>query len=427
MTGIILFGTMLIFIIFGIPVCFAILIACLSYLIPNKVTLTIVAQQLVTGMNSFVLLAVPLFALTGYLMEKTTLSVRLVEFVECLCGRVRGSMGAVTIVTCAIFAALTGSGPATVAAIGAIMMPGLVRAGYSKSLSAGMIASGGALGPIIPPSANMVVYGATMGLSVSQMFIGGVIPGLFIAACLCIVNAVLARKYNFAKSDVHYPPAEVFRRTLRAIPTLVMPVIILGGIYGGIVTPTEAAVISVVYALIYGLITRELTFSSIAEAFYKTVITSATVAFIIGVATVFGWILTKTRLPAVMGASIISVINDPWIYVAVLMLILFIVGCLMETIASILILAPILVPVGIELGLNELHLGVLFCITLTVGFITPPFGINLFTAASTTGESYSSVLRGAVPFMIVMVLCVLICAFVPQMITFLPAMMLGAR
>ena len=425
MTGIILFGTLLVFMLLGVPVCFAILIACVAYLVPNGVALTIISQQLVTGMNSFVLLAVPLFTLTGYLMEQTSLSIRLVEFVEFLCGGVRGSMGAVTIVTCAIFAALTGSGPATVAAIGAIMMPALDRAGYPRSTSAGMVAAGGALGPIIPPSANMVVYGATMGLSVSKMFIGGVIPGLLIAVCLCLVNAAIARRYHFSKSDVHYSGREILRRTLRAVPTLVLPVIILGGIYGGIVTPTEAAVLSVVYAAIYGLVTRELQMKVIWTALNKTVLTSATVAFIIAVATVFGWILQKTRLPAIIGAAIMSVIPNKWVYLAILMLTLFVVGCLMDTIPSILILAPILVPVGIEFGLNELHLGVLFCITLTVGFVTPPFGINLFTAVSTTGESYSSVVKGVIPFMIIMCLCVLVCAFVSPLITFLPNYMLG--
>lgn len=350
MTGLIIFGSLLIGMFMGLPVCFALLAACLIYLIPSGIPLTIVPQTMIAGMNSFVLLAIPLFTMTGYLMEQTSLSRRLVDFVEALFCRSRGSMGVVTIVTCAIFAALTGSGPATVAAIGAIMMPALTRANYPKSTSAGMIAAGGALGPIIPPSANMVVYGAAMGLSVSKMFIGGVLPGIMMAVALCLVNVYLAAKYKFAKSDVRYPKKEVLRRTARAIPTLVLPVIILGGIYGGLVTPTEAAV---------------------------------------------------------------------------LMALLFLVGCLMDTIPSILILAPILVPVGVQFGLDELHLGVLFCITLTVGFITPPFGINLFTAVSTTGESYTSVVKGVIPFMIVMIICVLICAFVSPIITFLPGFMMG--
>lgn len=222
MTGLIIFGSLLIGMFMGLPVCFALLAACLIYLIPSGIPLTIVPQTMIAGMNSFVLLAIPLFTMTGYLMEQTSLSRRLVDFVEALFCRSRGSMGVVTIVTCAIFAALTGSGPATVAAIGAIMMPALTRANYPKSTSAGMIAAGGALGPIIPPSANMVVYGAAMGLSVSKMFIGGVLPGIMMAIALCLVNVYLAAKYKFAKSDVRYPKKEVLRRTARAIPTLVL-------------------------------------------------------------------------------------------------------------------------------------------------------------------------------------------------------------
>ena len=426
MTGVALFGGLLLFMLLSLPVCFSILTACLAYIIPAGVPLNIVAQRLIAGMNSFVLLAIPLFTLTGYIMEQTSLSVRLVEFVECLCGRVRGGLGTVTVVTCAIFAALTGSGPATVAAIGAIMLPGLLKSGYTKSTAAGMVAAGGALGPIIPPSINMVVYGATMGLSVSKMFIGGVMPGLMIALGLIGVNVFLSFRHDFAKEDTHYTASDILRRTFRALPTLVLPVIILGGIYGGIVTPTEAAVLSVVYATVYGFATRELSLKAAWAAFNKTVLTSSTVVFIIAAANLFGWILSKTRIPAVIGAAIMSIIPNQLVYITVLMVLLFVVGCLMDTIPSILILAPILVPVGVEFGMDELHLGVLFCITLTVGFVTPPFGINLFTAVSTTGEPYSSVVKGVIPFMIVMMVCVTVCAYVPQIITFLPNLMLGS-
>ena len=179
------------------------------------------------------------------------------------------------------------------------------------------------------------------------------------------------------------------------------------------------------YALIYGLVTKEIKVNVLWTVLSKTVLTSAVVTFIISVAKTFGWILSKTRLPAIIGAAIMEVIPNKWVYLAVLMVLLFVVGCLMDTIPSILILAPILVPVGVQLGCNELHLGVLFCITLTVGFITPPFGINLFTAVSTTGESYTSVVKGVIPFMIVMIICVLICAFVAPIITFLPGFMMG--
>ena len=242
---------------------------------------------------------------------------------------------------------------------------------------------------------------------------------------LVIVVMLEAKKHNIKPSREKASGKERWDAFKDAFWGFLMPVIILGGIYGGYVTPTEAAVLSVLYALIYGFATKEIKVKVLWTVLSKTVLTSAVVTFIISVAKTFGWILSKTRLPAIIGEAIMEVIPNKWVYLAVLMALLFLVGCLMDTIPSILILAPILVPVGVQFGLDELHLGVLFCITLTVGFITPPFGINLFTAVSTTGESYTSVVKGVIPFMIVMIICVLICAFVSPIITFLPGFMMG--
>lgn len=421
-----LFGYFIVLCAIGVPVAISLGLSTLATIIcADTLPIEYMAQVAFTSIDSFPIMAIPFFIAAGVFMGAGGLSHRLLSLADEIVGGTYGGIGLTAIVTCMFFGAISGSGPATVAAIGAIMMPALTRANYPKSTSAGMIAAGGALGPIIPPSANMVVYGAAMGLSVSKMFIGGVLPGIMMAVALCLVNVYLAAKYKFAKSDVRYPKKEVLRRTARAIPTLVLPVIILGGIYGGYVTPTEAAVLSVLYALIYGFATKEIKVKVLWTVLSKTVLTSAVVTFIISVAKTFGWILSKTRLPAIIGEAIMEVIPNKWVYLAVLMALLFLVGCLMDTIPSILILAPILVPVGVQFGLDELHLGVLFCITLTVGFITPPFGINLFTAVSTTGESYTSVVKGVIPFMIVMIICVLICAFVSPIITFLPGFMMG--
>lgn len=418
-----LFGSMLLLMFIGLPVAFSMLVASLTYVFTANVPIAIVAQRMMTGTNSFILLAIPLFTLTGYIMENTSLSSRLVEFVEAFFGKARGSIGMVTIVSCAIFAALTGSGPATVAAIGALMMPAMIRSGYSRATGAGIIAAGGALGPIIPPSANMIVYGSTMNLSIPKMFIGGVVPGLFITAALCVVNYFIARKRGYKSPDIHFSRKEKTTRFLRAIPTLLIPVLILGGIYGGIVTPTEAAVLSVVYSLVYGLISKEIKLSIIGKVAAKTAITSATVVFILSVSNLFSWVLSTTRLPAKIGEQVMQLITDKYTYLAVFMLTLFIVGTLMDTIPAIVILAPILVPIGINMGVDPLHLGVLFCITLTVGFVTPPYGINLFTAVSTTGVQYGEVVKGVLPFTFVMMLCVAICAFIPELITWLPSLM----
>lgn len=252
--GAILVVSLLVLMAIGLPVFFCIsLSSAVMFMATGLRSINAIAQKAVTGMDSFVLLAVPLFTLAGYIMESGGLSKRLVEWVEKLFGRVNGAAGAITIVCCAVFAALTGSGPATVAAIGAVMWPSLMKAGYKQSTAAGMLAAGGALGPIIPPSVAMIVYGSTMGVSIPDMFMGGVIPGIIIAILFCILNHFIAKKEGVKKSDVHYTAKEVLTSTVKALPVLFMPVMVLGGIYGGIFTPTEAATICVIYSCLLSI------------------------------------------------------------------------------------------------------------------------------------------------------------------------------
>jgi len=372
------------------------------------------------GMDSFVLLAVPLFTLAGYLMEQGGLSRRLVDIVEKIFGRFLGASGTVTIVCCAIFAALTGSGPATVAAIGAVMLPALDKSGYPKRTAAGMLAAGGALGPIIPPSITMIVYGSTMSLSIPAMFLGGVIPGILIAILFIVVNIILAKRYGIKPNEEKYKLKDIAISLYKSIAILMLPVIVLGGIYGGIFTPTEAATICVIYSIILGFAYRELTVKKLLEAMKKTVVTSSTVAVLLGVASVFGWILASAKIPNMLAEALIPILGNKYTYTFVLMMILFVVGCLMDSLTSIIILAPILVPIGLQLGMDPLHLGVLFCINLVIGFITPPFGLNLFTAVSVTGTGFVDVVRGVLPFLIAAILAVFVLAYVPGIILFLP-------
>ena len=417
MLPLLVFGSLVLFMVVGIPCAFGILLSSLTYLLTSGLSLSIVAQRVCAGMNTFVLLAIPLFTCTGYLMEETSLSRRLTDMVACYVGKIRGSAGIVTIVSCAIFAALTGSGPATVAAIGAIMIPSLIRSGYKDYQAAGIVAAGGGLGPIIPPSTLMIVYGATMGVSVSKMFVGGVIPGIVIVIAWCILNGVLAKKWDIPVSGDTYTAQDKMRITLRAIPALVLPVMILGGIYGGIVTPTEAAVLSTVYGCAYGLISKELDMKRLWKVFYKTGVASASVIFVISTASVFSWVLSRTNLPAIVGNAVVSVIDNKYLYMLVFVLLLYVVGCLMDGIPSVLILSPILSPIAVQFGWDPLHVGCLFCICMCVGFTTPPFGINLFTAVSTTGVPYEKVLKGSLPYTICIMIVVLIYAFCPWMST----------
>lgn len=424
--GVILIVTLLVLMALGVPVLYCIsLSAALMFVTTGLRSINAVAQKAVTGMDSFVLLAVPLFTLAGYIMESGGLSRRLVNWVETLFGRVTGAAGMITIVCCAVFAALTGSGPATVAAIGAIMYPALMKAGYRQSTAAGMLAAGGALGPIIPPSVAMIVYGSTMSVSIPDMFMGGVIPGIIITILFCILNYFIAKREGVKKVDVHYSAKEIVSATINALPVLFMPVLVLGGIYGGIFTPTEAATVCVLYSAALSFIYRELTLKKLWETIQRTIVSSATIALVIGISSVFGLALASANIPNQIASALVPILHNETIYLLVLIAFLALVGTLMETLAAIVIIAPILSPIGIQLGCDPLHLGVLFCITLVIGFITPPFGVNLFTAVSTTNTPFAQVVKGVWPFIIVGFIAVLLFAFVPDIITFLPNMMNG--
>lgn len=416
-----LFGLMLVMMVFGIPIAFSIGLSGTVYLmITGMRELILVPQRAVIGTDSFVLLAIPLFTFAGYLMEQGGLSRRLVNWVERIFGFFPGSTGTISIICCTIFAALTGSGPATVAAIGALMIPSMLQNGYTKRTAAGIIAAGGALGPIIPPSIAMIVYGSAMNLSIPQMFLASIIPGLFISFLFIIVNTIYALSKGIKGDPQRYSFKEIVHYTWKALPVLMLPVIVLGGIYGGIFTPTEAASVCTIYSLMLAIVYKEMDLKRFLDACRKTVVTSSMVMFIVGISNLFGWLLSATRIPSIIAAAAIPYCRTPEIYMLILMFILFFIGCLMDTIPAILILAPILVPIGVTLGLDPLHLGVVFCINLIVGFISPPFGINLFTVSSTAGVPFAEVVKGVWPYILAAVIGVMILAYVPGIALFLP-------
>ena len=421
--GALIFGVMFFLMILGVPIAFSISLSSTAYLMASGNNLVLLAQRLFLGMDSFVLLAVPLFVLTGYLMEQCGLSQRLIDWVECIFGRIPGSAGIVTIISCAIFAALTGSGQVTIAAIGALTLPALLKSGYKKETSVGMIACGGGLGPIIPPSVGMIVYGTTMSLSIPKMFMSAIVPGLLMVVGLLVVNAIIVKKEKIPASTARYTAKEKLLRTWRALPALLLPVIILGGIYGGVFTATEAAVIAVMYSLIVGVALREIRLKGLLKAFRGTIETSAMIALIIGVSNLFGWELSFEKIPQSIADAVIPFIKSQSTYLIVLCLIMLVVGALMETLTAIVILAPILVPIGTQMGIDPLVVGMVFCLTLIVGIVTPPFGVNLFVASSVMNEPFVKVTRGAAPFILSMLIVVIACAIFPSIITFLPSMM----
>lgn len=414
------------FLIIGIPFAFSIILSCGAFLsITGFKPLVLIGQRLVTGMDSFPLLAVPLFILAGNLMDKGGISRRLVNWADYLVGRMTGGIGMVAVVSCMIFAALTGSGPATVAAIGSLLLPTMIRRGYKSRDAAGLVAAAGALGPIIPPSIPMIIYGVSMNVPITKMFMGGIGVGLLIGGCLMIVNFFYAKKNKISVEGTEFSLKGFLKATWDALGALLLPLIILGGIYGGVFTPTEAAAVAVMYSLILGgLLYKEIKLGEMPKMLIESTKTSAMVIFIIGAANILQWLLSATGLPSAVAAAAIKVVTSKITYLLLLNVILFIAGALIDTIAAIIILGPILVPIGLSLGLDPLHLGVLFVVNLVIGYVTPPFGYNLFTATSISGEPFSEVVKGVLPFLLVEVICVLIISFVPEIVTWLPSVLL---
>lgn len=421
MSALILFGFLFLFILIGIPIAYGILLSgSLFIVLADFNTLLLVPQRFVRGLDSFSYLAIPLFIFAGYIMESSGMSKRLVNCVTSWFGGFKGSMGIVTLVVCAIFAALTGSGPATVAAIGGLMLPTLEISGYSRSRASGVIAAGGALGPIIPPSIPMIIYGTTMNLSIPAMFMGSAIPGVLLLVIYIIMNQLCVNRWGVHVIETHYTTGEKWKLTWKAMGTLMLPVIILGGIYGGIFTPTEAASVACIYSLCLGFSTKDLDLKRLRGIVVKTMLTTSTILAILGAGNLFTFLMASTGIPKMVSRALLPILNTQAVFLVVLSLILFVAGALLDTPVAILLIAPILCPIGVELGIDPLHLGIIFCINLCVGYITPPFGMNLFTAVSTTGESFSNVTKGVFPFMAAAMIYVLILAFLPQVTLFLP-------
>jgi C4-dicarboxylate transporter, DctM subunit len=425
--GVLLLGLLLVLIFFGIPIGFAILLTSTLFIQATDLTeLVVIPQRLALGLDSSSLLAIPLFTLMGYIMEACGLSKRLVDWVYSLSGRVRGSLGIVTIICCTIFAALSGSGPATVMAIGTLLVPAMEENGYPPRSAAGLTAMAGALGPIIPPSIVMIVYGTTMSVSITKMFMGGVLPGLLIALFLIITNQIITRKFDLKVSQQHYTFGDLLRITWRALPTLLLPVLILGGIYGGVVTPTESATVGCVYSLVLALVYRKINVKSFIEILRKTVETTAMIAILTGSAAVFGWILSTTRIPTQIANVIVPMLGgNTVLYWIILLIILMFVGCIMDALASIVMLAPILVPIGTAMGIQDIHLGIVFCVSLIVGFVTPPFGANLFAAVGLTKQPFAEVVKGVIPFLIAALIALILLVVFPQISMFLPSQVVG--
>lgn len=417
MVSIILFGCFLIFLLLSVPIAISLgLASLLALFYSGAVSNTFVPQSLVTSIDSFPLMAVPFFILAGDLMGHGGLSKRLLDVAAVFFGRFTGGLAIVGIVTCMFFAAISGSGPATVAAIGGILFPAMARANYDKGWSAGLVASAGSIGIIIPPSIPMIIYGVSANVSISQMFVAGVIPGLIVGVFLIVTAWIQAKSRGYAGDAKTYDPKEAMRVVWDAKWALAAPVIILGGIYGGVFTPTEAAAVGVLYGFFVGLfVYKDLKISELHKIILGSALTSATIILIIATATIFARVLTIERIPVAIAEYIVQLTSNEIIILMLMNILLLFVGAFMDTISAIIILTPILLPIIIAAGIDPVHFGIIMVVNLAIGMVTPPVGVNLFVAARIGKTTLEKTAVGAAPFLVAMLLSLLVITYMPDL------------
>jgi C4-dicarboxylate transporter DctM subunit len=411
--------TMLVCFAFSVSIAVSIGLASIVGISIANANMLLLAKEIFNSINKFPLAAIPFFILAGNLMETGGISRRLVEFAKSLVGGIQGGLAASCVLTCMIFAAVSGSSVATTFAIGAILIPALIKHGYPVGYAAALQATSAELGVIIPPSIPMILYGVSAEVSIGELFIAGIGPGIFIGVVLMIFAVVYARFKGYGKND-HVGKMNVLPATRQAALALLMPVIILGGIYGGVFTPTEASVVAVVYALIVGVfIYREIKFPDLISIFRKSVLSSAVVMFIIANAGLFSFMITRAGVPDMIGAWLAEVLKSPAYFLLGVNAALFVIGMFIETSAAIIVLAPILAPVAMRFGIDPVHFGMVMVVNLALGMITPPFGVNLFAACTVAKISLDRIIPRLLPFVLVVIGCLMVVTYWPGMSLYL--------
>ena len=413
--GVILIGTFFLLLVLNVPIAWSIGMSVVLYMVTSSsFSLNYLDQTMFTGCDSFTLMAIPLFILAGALMEGGGLSRRLIDFADSMVGHKRGGLAIVTILACMFFGAISGSAAATVATIGVIMVPSMIQQGYSKGFSYALIAAAGVLGVLIPPSIPFVTYGVATNASIATMFMGGFGPGILCGVLLIIVSRYICRKNGWEGNGRAFSWKRVWKTFCSAIGALLVPVIILGGIYGSIFTPTEAAAVAVFYALIVGFfIYRELNLKKLLASLSSSAVTTSTIMVIVGTATALARMLTLEKIPMEL-ANWIGGLTDSRILVLLAMnIFLLIVGCVMDGTPAILILAPILQPIAANYGVDPIHFGLMMCLNISIGFCTPPVGLNLFVATSLGNINFMTLCKRIVPFLIALIVGLLLVTYIP--------------
>lgn len=419
--GITLFAAFVLLIVLSVPISIALgLSSMIAVLIHTDLSLMVIVQKIFGGVNSFTLMAIPFFILAGNIMAAGGVSNRLVDFAGTIIGRVTGGLALVSTVACTFFGAISGSAPATTAAIGAVMVEPMEKKGYSKDFAAATVAASGTIGLLIPPSITMVLYGVIAGASIGKLFLAGIIPGLLMCAVLMGVEYTISKKRGY-RGDKPSSFKEIFDSFKKSILALLMPLIILGGIYGGIFTPTEAAVVAVFYGLAIGLFAyRELTPRKALGILQNSAKSTAVILYLVATAHIFSYILASEQIPQQLASLMLSVSSNPLIIQLMIMVALLFAGTFLDNAVAIVLLTPIFYPIISQVGIDPIFFGVLMVFALSIGQVTPPVGLCLFVACNISKVSIEKLSRAVVPFIVALVILLVVLNLIPDVILYIP-------
>ena len=413
----------LFFLIIGLPVFFGLLAApgLLLYLNGQERDITLLYRNVYNGIDSFPLMAIPFFMLAGELMNRGGITMRLVEFSQAFMGHLRGGLAHVNVLSSMLFAGLSGSAVADTSALGSMLIPAMEKQGYTRKFAAAITAASSVIGPIIPPSGIMIIYAYVMGESVAALFLAGVIPGAMVGIGLMLMVKFMANKYDFPVATNKYSWPERGQASIKAFFPLLTPVIILGGILGGIFTPTEAAAVAVAYALFIGLfVLRTLKISDLSGVITRAGITSSVVLLLVGAAIAFKTVVSLSHAPEQLAAFILTLTSNPLLLLFLINILLFIVGMFLDAGPAIIILGPILGPIFIGLGIDPIHFAIIMSVNLTVGLATPPMGLVLFVASAVSGERVEAIAKAILPFLAVEIVVILLITYIPALSMTIP-------